>query len=118
MPVTLTIKQVPERVAVALRKRAERNHRSLQRELMAILEQIAHQEDLLRQTAPARVAEPTAAYGKASTKSRKPSSEEPYRVISRGGTLTLQELWERAKALGESEYNESTADIRRDRDER
>lgn len=35
----LSIKNVPEALAEALRQRAERNHRSLQGELMAILEQ-------------------------------------------------------------------------------
>lgn len=35
----LSIKNVPEPLAEALRQRAERNHRSLQGELMAILEQ-------------------------------------------------------------------------------
>jgi plasmid stability protein len=38
MPVTLTIKGVPDRVADALRVRAAASHRSLQGELMAILE--------------------------------------------------------------------------------
>jgi plasmid stability protein len=38
MPVTLSIKNVPDRIAQQLRKRAAANHRSLQGELMAILE--------------------------------------------------------------------------------
>ena len=38
MPVTLSIKTVPDQLAVALRKRARLNHRSLQGELMSILE--------------------------------------------------------------------------------
>lgn len=36
---TLTIKDVPENWAQSLRERASRNHRSLQGELMAVLEQ-------------------------------------------------------------------------------
>ena len=39
MAVALSIKDVPERLAVALKERAARNHRSLQGELMFILEQ-------------------------------------------------------------------------------
>ncbi len=39
MPVNLSIKNVPDALAEKLRQRAERNHRSLQRELMAIIEQ-------------------------------------------------------------------------------
>ena len=38
MPVNLSVKNVPEALAVKLRERAARNHRSLQGELMAILE--------------------------------------------------------------------------------
>jgi len=39
MSINLSIKGVPEPVAQRLRARAERNHRSLQGELMAIIEQ-------------------------------------------------------------------------------
>ena len=38
MPVNLSIKNVPDELAGRLRERAARNHRSLQGELMAILE--------------------------------------------------------------------------------
>ena len=38
----MSIKDVPEEIAEALRQRAARNHRSLQGELMAIIEQAAH----------------------------------------------------------------------------
>lgn len=38
MAINLSIKNVPDAVAGALRRRAEQNHRSLQGELMAILE--------------------------------------------------------------------------------
>jgi plasmid stability protein len=38
MPVSLSIKEVPEELAEALRARAARNHRSIQGELMHILE--------------------------------------------------------------------------------
>ena len=38
MPVSLSIKDVPEDLAQALRDRAARNHRSVQGELMHILE--------------------------------------------------------------------------------
>ena len=39
MPVNLSIKHVPEHIAEQLRRRATRNHRSLQGELLAILEE-------------------------------------------------------------------------------
>jgi plasmid stability protein len=38
MPVNLSVKNVPDELANRLRARAERNHRSLQRELLSILE--------------------------------------------------------------------------------
>ncbi|HTQ15001.1 MAG TPA: Arc family DNA-binding protein [Rhizomicrobium sp.] len=39
MPVNLSIRDVPDAIADRLRARAKRNHRSLQGELMALLEQ-------------------------------------------------------------------------------
>lgn len=42
----LSIKDVPEDLAEALRQRAARNHRSLQGELMAIIERAAHDGSL------------------------------------------------------------------------
>ena len=41
MPVNLSIKAVPDALAARLRERAERNHRSLQGELMALIERAA-----------------------------------------------------------------------------
>ncbi len=38
MPVSLSIKNVPDELAQKLRERAKRNHRSLQGELLAMLE--------------------------------------------------------------------------------
>ena len=49
--VTLSVKGVPVDLAKRLKERAERNHRSLQGELRAILEQAGHQmtfDDLAR----------------------------------------------------------------------
>jgi antitoxin FitA len=40
--VTLSVKNVPKDLAARLRARAERNHRSLQGELLAILTEAAH----------------------------------------------------------------------------
>ncbi len=52
MPVNLSIKNVPDAVAEALRTRAERNHRSLQGELMVILESAADDSQVLRVSSP------------------------------------------------------------------
>ena len=43
MPVTLSIKTVPDGLAATLRQRAKRNHRSLQGELMSILEEASRE---------------------------------------------------------------------------
>jgi plasmid stability protein len=52
MPVNLSIKNAPEQVVQRLRERAARHHRSLQGELLAIVE-AAVQED--RPAAPAEI---------------------------------------------------------------
>jgi len=58
MPVNLSIKNAPDDVVQRLRARAERHHRSLQGELMAIIEAAAQEDrplsaaDLLKQLRP------------------------------------------------------------------
>ncbi len=52
MPVNLSIKNAPDHIVERLRARAERNHRSLQGELMAIVE-AAVRED--RPATPAEI---------------------------------------------------------------
>jgi antitoxin FitA len=44
MPVNLSIKNAPDEIVQRLRERAERHHRSLQGELMAIIEAAVQQE--------------------------------------------------------------------------
>lgn len=55
----LSIKDVPEDLAEAIRRRAARNHRSLQGELMAIIEQAAandaHAPELVKVAPPSGV---------------------------------------------------------------
>ena len=53
MPVNLSVKNVPETLAQCLRERAERNRRSLQRELLSILEAVVD-----RRAAPAPALQP------------------------------------------------------------
>jgi plasmid stability protein len=57
MPVSLSVKNVPEDLATALRQRAAANHRSLQRELLSILEAAVGRSQL-SQTAASRVERP------------------------------------------------------------
>jgi plasmid stability protein len=42
MPVTLSIKNAPDDMVERLRERARRNHRSLQGEMLSILEQVVN----------------------------------------------------------------------------
>ena len=107
MPVTLTIKQVPDRVADKLRLRAAVNHRSLQGELMAILE-----EAVLQGAPQARQPEPPPYAVKPSAKTASKA------VLAHGKRLTLGELWERARRLGPPSKSESAAIVRKLRDER
>ena len=64
MPVTLTIKKVPERLVAKLRKRASANHRSLQGELLAMLEESVERnfisiEELQRRVARLKIRTPS-----------------------------------------------------------
>ena len=104
MPLTLTIKQVPERLAKKLRERAAAGHRSLQGELMAILEEATAE--------PLRAMEPQA---NAYSVKRAPTARK---VPAHGARLTLGELWERSRRLGPKSKSESAAIVRDLRDER
>ena len=108
MATTLTIRNVTDEVAQALRKRAQTHRRSLQRELLLIVERAASEEP----SAPI-VAEPVPAYS--SVRARKASR---VRGSAREGRLTLEELWQRARALGSTTPSESAAIVRSDRDAR
>jgi len=67
MPVNLSIKTVPDDMVRRLRVRAQRHHRSLQGELMAILEEAVHQpaplspEDVLAEVRRLGLATPSEA---------------------------------------------------------
>lgn len=108
MPVTLTIKQVPDRVADKLRLRAAASHRSLQGELMAILE-----EAVLQGPQQARQPEPPPYVAKPSSK---PASSKE--VSAHGKRMTLAEAWERSRRLGPPSRSESASIVRKLRDER
>ncbi len=104
MPVTLTIKQVPDRTAEKLRLRAAASHRSLQGELMAILEEaVLRGAPQTREPAPPPYAAKRGARGK---------------IAAHGKRLTLGELWERSRRFGPASKSESAAIVRALRDER
>jgi len=105
MTVTLTIKQVPSRLAERLRARAAANHRSLQGELLAMLEAALE--------APGKLEQPKAAY-----QMKKIPRAKTTALPMHGSKLTLAELWKLSKRMGPSSKSESTAIIRKMRDER
>ncbi len=78
MTTNLSIKNVPDEIVERLRERAKRNHRSLQGELLSILEA----------------------------------------TVGSGRGLTVDELYQKTKALGIHTPSESTQMIREDRDAR
>jgi plasmid stability protein len=113
MSQTLTIRNVPDALARKLKARAERNHRSLQGEVMAILEQVS----------VANAAEqPMASYQAPVTESAAQTAvpgTPPQPVGGMAGKkLTIEEIWERGKRLGLSSPNESARIVRKLRDER
>lgn len=93
MAVNLSVKNVPDELAEKLRQRAERNHRSLQRELMAILEQA--------------VSQPGAVAGLV------PEPRDPAKRY-----MSVDELYARAKELFPHGTPSSVEFIRRSRDAR
>jgi plasmid stability protein len=94
---SLSIKNVPEEVIERLRERAERNHRSLQRELLALVCEAATQDP--------GVPEP-------------PSARTP---PVRRGTKSIREIYEEIRARGDGPYPDAPLAvdiIRADRDSR
>ena len=113
MSQTLTIRNVPDALARKLKIRAERNHRSLQGEVMAIL---VH-------ASAASTAEQTSALHRVSltesgAKTTAPEIAAPPAAGAPDKKLTIEEIWERGKRLGLSSPNESARIVRKLRDER
>ena len=106
---TLTIRDVPEATVRNLKARAERTHRSLQREMLLILEEsisssvISEPQPQYRVEPPARV--PTTAHGS--------TTAAPTREF-----LSIEQLWERGRSMGLSTPDESVEIIRKLRDQR
>ncbi len=112
MPVTMTIKQVPDRVADRLRRRAEANRRSLQRELLLIIERAGDE------TTADNVREPAHSVYRVDSRKVGEPSRKSAAVRTASGKLTLDALWQRARKLGAQMPAESAGLIRRDRDAR
>jgi len=110
MPVDFSIKRVPDETAQRLRQRAERNRRSLQRELLTILEQAVTTADPW----PQIMEPPPVAYTARPTTNKTRGNPR-----AASGKLDIEQLWQRARALGAPAPGESsTSLIRKDRDAR
>lgn len=110
MAVNLSVKNVPDALAGALRRRARRNHRSLQGELMAILQSaVSPAESFAREAATDATWAPVA-----------PRSESALiiRAARDGRTVTVADLFDELAAMGKGTPNESTTIIRRSRTSR
>lgn len=113
MSQTLTIRNVPDSLARKLKTRAERNHRSLQGEVMAILEHASVSNATEQPVAPYR-ASAIENVAKAAVPGTAPQPADS----TVGKKLTIEEIWERGKRLGLSGPNESARIVRKLRDER
>jgi plasmid stability protein len=134
MRINLSIKNVPEALADALRARAQAHHRSLQGELMSILEAAVGSGMTAQQTLAEysldRVAVKVArgkAEAEAKAKARSSaagllSASSSPQAASTAGMLSLQQLWQRSSAVARKArvktVDESAAMIREDRDRR
>jgi plasmid stability protein len=113
MSQTLTIRNVPDALARKLKTRAERNHRSLQGEVMAILVQASAPNAAEQTAAPYR-----ASLTESGAKTTAPETAPQPGAGAAGKKLTIAEIWERGKRLGLSGPNESARIVRKLRDER
>jgi plasmid stability protein len=126
MSVNLSVKNVPEGLAAALRRRARRNHRSLQGELIAILNDSIARDDagaIARRGRTSITAREDATHTRwtplgADTIAPRSESALMIRNMREGRTKTLADLFEELSALGGGTPSESAAIIRKSRSSR
>lgn len=121
MPVDLSIKRVPEKMAKRLRERAAHNHRSLQGELMAILHEAVgdpSKTDATRSETRAR--QSVAAHSRPAAWIIAPRSESALMIREdrEGRTFTIEDLHRYVSGLGQCTPDESTQWIRQGRTSR
>ncbi len=120
MSVDFSIKHVPDEIAERLRQRAQRNHRSLQGELRAVIEAAANEPV----EAPRVFRERAPVYGASLEPSSQrviaPRSESALMIREErdGRRLTIEDLFDRMSAQGSGTPDESTSWIRQLRSSR
>lgn len=97
MSVSLSIKDVPEDLAAGLRERAARNHRSLQRELMALVEAAVAQAAQTAREPEAAYRVPAAARSGAATP--RPAPEATDELLAELDAITAGSRWASAPLL-------------------
>ena len=115
MPVNLSVKNVPDELAAKLRERARRNHRSLQGELLAILEGVEQRptqdQAAARRLAMSKITPQDSTGIIRELRDTRYGGEEM-------GSVTLEELLEHVRASGLRTPDESTQWLRDMRDTR
>ena len=121
MPIDLSIKRVPEKMAKRLRERAAHNHRSLQGELMAILhEAVGDLSDAGAMRSVTRARERVSSNPRQSGWIIAPRSESALMIREdrEGRTFTIRDLHRYVSGLGQGTPDESTEWIRQGRTSR
>ncbi len=121
VPIDLSIKRVPEKMAKRLRERAAHNHRSLQGELMAILHEAVGDPSnagATRSVTRAREAVPSNARPSGWIIAPKSESALMIREDREGRTFTIRDLHRYVSGLGQGTPDESTEWIRQERTSR
>jgi plasmid stability protein len=120
MPVSLSVKAVPQALAAALRRRARRNHRSLQGELLAILHDAVATDQVRTSRAPEAREVATGEWTPLPGASIAPRSESALiiRAAREGRTRTVGQLFDELAAMGAGTPSESAAIIRKIRSSR
>jgi plasmid stability protein len=121
MPVDLSIKRVPEKMAKRLRERAAHNHRSLQGELMAILHEAVGDPSKPGATRPeTRGRQSVPPHSGPTGWIIAPRSESALMIREdrEGRTFTIEDLRRYVSGLGQGTPDESTQWIRQGRTSR
>jgi len=120
VPVDLSIKRVPDALAERLRKRARRNNRSLQGELMAILQEAVTAAPAGTTTAARERAPAATVSARMQGWDVAPRSESALMIREDrdGRSFTVSDLYEYVRSLGVRTPDESTAWIRKARSSR
>jgi antitoxin FitA len=114
MPVNLSIKNVPDEIALKLKERAERNHRSLQGELSVIIEEAVAFPPPKPKLTPSEVRAHMRALGvRTNDDSVQIIREARDRKVRK---LNVSEIVAKVKKLGLPRYDEAAQMIREDRD--